>query len=75
MNIYTDFFSIEELQFITGRKQKERIKLQLNAMGIPFTQNAHGFPVVRRDYAQGKIAKKSQPANETVWQSNVLRTA
>ncbi|WP_420924766.1 DUF4224 domain-containing protein [Actinobacillus pleuropneumoniae] len=51
MNIYQDFLALEELQFLTGRKQKKMIIEQLNKMGIPFVKNGNGFPIVRRDYA------------------------
>ncbi|MDD7545358.1 DUF4224 domain-containing protein [Actinobacillus porcinus] len=65
MNIYNDFLSREEIEFITQCKQKSRIVEQLNKMGIPHVTNAHGYPVVRRDYAQSKNkATKVRPANE-----------
>lgn len=65
MNIYNDFLSREEIEFITQCKQKSRIVEQLNKMGIPHVTNAHGYPVVRRDYAQSKNkAIKIHPANE-----------
>lgn len=50
INIYTDFLSKEEIEYLTGRKQKFSIIEQLNAMGIPFKKNANGYPIVRRDY-------------------------
>lgn len=75
MNIYNDFLSREEIEFITQCKQKSRIVEQLNKMGIPYVTNAHGYPVVRRDYAQPKHKKITQPSNEDNWMPNVLRTA
>ncbi|MEE3683375.1 DUF4224 domain-containing protein [Actinobacillus pleuropneumoniae] len=75
MNIYQDFLALEELQFLTGRKQKKMIIEQLNKMGIPFMKNGNGFPIVRRDYASRTKTKKQESANEHDWIPNVLRTA
>ncbi len=76
-SIYNDFFSSEELAFITGRKQKKRIIAQLNAMGIPFITNANGFPIVRRDYNSTPKNKTKTTANiptqKQEWIPNVLR--
>lgn len=79
MNIYTDFLSLDELQFLTGRKQSARIIKTLNEMGIPFVTNAHGTPIVRRDYATPKIARAQQSstnsANNGFVMPNVLKSA
>lgn len=75
MNIHQDFLALEELQFITGRKQKMRMIEQLNIMGIPFVTNGNGLPIVRRDYAQLKNKKNPQVSNENNWLPNVLRSA
>ncbi|EEY11107.1 TPA: DUF4224 domain-containing protein [Mannheimia haemolytica] len=72
MNIYTDFLSREEIEFITQCKQKNPIKRQLNSMGIPFKENANGFPVVRRDYAQAK-QRKPIATNDSDWTPNALK--
>lgn len=42
INIYEDFLSKAEIEFLTGRKQKSLVIEQLNAMGIPFKRNANG---------------------------------
>lgn len=73
MNIHSDFLALEELQFLTGRKQKNAIKKWLKNMFIPYTENANGFPIVRRDYAQSKPRKTIQSAVEEEWIPNVLR--
>lgn len=54
INIYEDFLSKAEIEFLTGRKQKSLVVEQLNAMGIPFKRNANGYPIVRRDYDKVK---------------------
>ena len=41
-------------------------------MGIDFTENANGFPIVRRDYAQSR-PRKTKSAVEEEWIPNVLR--
>ena len=75
MNIYTDFLSREELLFLTGRKQQAKMIEQLNEMGIPFVTNAHGTPIVRRDYAAPKsIRMITEPANEPFPLPNVLKS-
>lgn len=75
MNIYTDFLSREELLFLTGRKQQSKMIEQLNEMGIPFVTNAHGTPIVRRDYAAPKsIRMITEPANEPFPLPNVLKS-
>lgn len=76
MNIYQDFLSREEIEFITQCKRKSKIVEQLNKMGIPFRENANGYPVVRRDYAQTKTrkTKTTEPANDIII-PNVLRSA
>lgn len=75
MDIYADFLSREEIEFITQCKQKNNIKKQLNIMGIPFKENANGYPVVRRDYAQSKTRKSPlvQTTTEIAWRPNVLQ--
>ncbi len=73
MNIHADFLALEELQFLTGRKQKNAIKLWLGNMGIDYKENANGFPIVRRDYAQSRSRKTIQSAVEEEWIPNVLR--
>lgn len=72
INIYQDFLSPEEIYHITGRKRLSGIIEQLNAMGIPFKQNAHGKPIIRRDYAAPKRAPKPLPQENDVyiWGSN-----
>lgn len=73
INVYTDFLSVEEIQFLTGRKHKSMIIKQLNQMGIPFKQNANGYPIVRRDYDQTKTRKsQAQTATTDSWRSAVL---
>lgn len=72
MNIHADFLALEELQFLTGRKQKNAIKIWLGNMGIDFKENANGFPIVRRDYAQSRPLK-TKSAVEEEWTPNVLR--
>ena len=75
MDIYADFLSQQEIEFITQCKQKNNIKKQLNIMGIPFKENANGYPVVRRDYDQVKTRKSSPPqtTTEIAWRPNVLK--
>jgi len=76
INVYTDFLSVEEIEFLTGRKQKSMIIKQLNIMGIPFKQNANGYPIVRRDYAEIKSKKtKTELSTDTGsdWFPNVLK--
>lgn len=77
MNIHQDFLSEEELQFITGRKQKARIVEQLNVMGIPFVTNGNGFPIVRRDYTTNKIKyiKEEKSTDNGFITPNVLKSA
>lgn len=75
MNIYTDFLSLDEIQFITGRKQPARMIETLNEMGIPFVTNAHGTPIVRRDYAAPKPKRMPEPANDGFVVPNVLKSA
>lgn len=41
-------------------------------MGIPFKENANGFPVVRRDYAQAK-QRKPIATNDSDWVSNAFK--
>ncbi|AKD37390.1 Uncharacterised protein [Pasteurella multocida] len=77
INIYNDFLSVQEIEFLTGRKQKSLIIEQLNIMGIPFKQNANGYPIVRRDYNETK-SKKQRVASiscnhESDWYPNVLK--
>jgi hypothetical protein len=74
MNIYTDFLSREELLFLTGRKQQAKMIEQLNEMGIPFVTNAHGTPIVRRDYAAPR-PRKNMPANDDDWISNEIKAS
>lgn len=75
MDIYADFLSRQEIEFITQCKQKNNIKKQLNIMGIPFKENANGYPVVRRDYDQVKTRKSPPPqtTTEIAWRPNVLK--
>lgn len=70
MNIYTDFLSLDEIQFITGRKQPARMIETLNDMGIPFVTNAHGTPIVRRDYAAPKTKTNKIIESDSEWRSN-----
>ncbi|OOF68352.1 hypothetical protein BKG89_08190 [Rodentibacter caecimuris] len=72
MNIYEDFLSKPEIEFLTGRKLKSSIIKQLNIMGIPFKLNANGYPIVRRDYNHS--AKKQQGKKSTEWMPTVLKT-
>lgn len=75
MNIYNDFYTLKDLQELTGRKQSARIIKALNEMGIPFVTNAHGTPIVRRDYATPKsIRMITEPANEPFPLPNVLKS-
>ena len=75
MDIYTDFLSREELLFLTGRKQQAKMIEQLNEMGIPFKINAHGMPIVRRDYAAPR-PRKNMPANDyDGWISNEIKAS
>lgn len=74
INIYQDFLSKSEIEFLTGRKNKSLIIEQLNAMGIPFKKNANGYPIVRRDYHQNKY-KRISVAESTIdepWNPAVL---
>ena len=74
INIYEDFLSKPEIEFLTGRKNKLLIIKQLNAMGIPFKENAHGYPIVRRDYEKTKSQKIKLPESpaEESWVPAVL---
>ena len=76
INIYEDFLSKAEIEFLTGRKQKSLVIEQLNAMGIPFMQNANGYPIVRRDYdkVKSRTAKtESQNYENNAWRPSVLQ--
>lgn len=76
INIYEDFLSKAEIEFLTGRKQKSLVIEQLNAMGIPFMQNANGYPIVRRDYdtVKSRTAKTEFKNNENnAWRPSVLQ--
>ncbi|WP_018356015.1 DUF4224 domain-containing protein [Rodentibacter pneumotropicus] len=77
INIYEDFLSKPEIEFLTGRKNKSLIIEQLNAMGIPFKENAHGYPIVRRDYDKAKSRSithaESQRHEEIPWRPAVLQ--
>ncbi|MDC2824555.1 DUF4224 domain-containing protein [Rodentibacter pneumotropicus] len=77
INIYEDFLSKPEIEFLTGRKNKSLIIEQLNAMGIPFKENAHGYPIVRRDYDKAKSRSithaESQLHEEIPWRPAVLQ--
>lgn len=70
ISIYNDFLSKSEIEFLTGRKNKSLIIKQLNIMGIPFKENANGYPVVRRDY--DSHSKRTKKTSE--WAPAVLRT-
>ena len=74
MNIYNDFYTLKDLQELTGRKQSARIIKALNEMGIPFVTNAHGTPIVRRDYAASR-PRKNMPANDDGWISNEIKAS
>ena len=74
MNIYNDFYTLTDLQELTGRKQPARIIKALNEMGIPFVTNAHGTPIVRRDYATPR-PRKNMPANDDGWISNEIKAS
>ena len=75
MNIYNDFYTLKDLQELTGRKQSARIIKALNEMGIPFVTNAHGTPIVRRDYAAPR-PRKNMPANDyDGWISNEIKAS
>lgn len=75
MNIYTDFLSLDEIKFLTGRKQPSRMIETLNKMGIPFITNAHGTPIVRRDYAAPKSKQNNpNPANDDFIMPNVMKS-
>ena len=74
MNLYTDFLSRDELLFLTGRHQQAKMSEQLNEMGIPFKINAHGTPIVRRDYAAPR-PRKNMPANDDGWISNEIKAS
>ena len=65
INIYEDFLSKAEIEFLTGRKQKSLVIEQLNAMGIPFKRNANGYPVVRKT--------ESQNYENNAWRPSVLQ--
>ena len=76
INIYEDFLSKAEIEFLTGRKQKSLVIEQLNAMGIPFKRNANGYPIVRRDYdtVKSRTAKTEFKNNENnAWRPSVLQ--
>lgn len=76
INIYEDFLSKAEIEFLTGRKQKSLVVEQLNAMGIPFKRNANGYPIVRRDYdkVKSRTAKnESQNYENNAWRPSVLQ--
>lgn len=75
MSIYNDFYTLKDLQELTGRKQPTRIIEALNEMGIPFVTNAHGTPIVRRDYAAPKPKRMTEPANDGFVMPNVLKSA
>ncbi|OOF84200.1 hypothetical protein BKG93_08410 [Rodentibacter ratti] len=74
MNIYEDFLSKPEIEFLTGRKNKSLIIEQLNTMGIPHKLNANGYPIVRRDYDQNKSRKTKslESSTEETWSPAVL---
>lgn len=72
ISIYNDFLSKSEIEFLTGRKNKSLIIKQLNIMGIPFKENANGYPVVRRDYDSHSKRTNNQKTSE--WAPAVLRT-
>lgn len=74
MSIYNDFYTLTDLQELTGRKQPARIIKALNEMGIPFVTNAHGSPIVRRDYAAPR-PRKNMPANDDGWVSNETKAS
>lgn len=74
MNIYNDFYTLKDLQELTGRKQSARIIKALNEMGIPFVTNAHGTPIVRRDYAAPR-PRKNMPVNDDGWISNETKAS
>lgn len=74
MSIYNDFYTLTDLQELTGRKQPARIIKALNEMGIPFVTNAHGTPIVRRDYAAPR-PRKNMPANDDGWVSNETKAS
>ncbi|OOF37961.1 hypothetical protein BKK49_10735 [Rodentibacter rarus] len=76
MNIYEDFLSKPEIEFLTGRKNKSLIIEQLNTMGIPFKENANGYPIVRRDYDKSKSRSTTQEVQsheEIPWKPAVLQ--
>lgn len=72
INVYDEFLSRPEIEFLTGCKQKSRIIKQLNAQGNKFTLNAAGYPVVRRDYANTKTKSNKAGAEKETWSPKVL---
>lgn len=75
INVYQDYLSKEEIEFLTGRKQKSMIVEQLNIMGIPFKLNANGYPVVRRNYDELPKHRANQVKNSKTqdWRPAVLQ--
>ena len=72
INVYDEFLSRPEIEFLTGCKQESPIIKPLNAQGIKFTLNAAGYPVVRRDYANTKTKSNKAGAEKETWSPKVL---
>ncbi|MFD0965321.1 DUF4224 domain-containing protein [Seminibacterium arietis] len=73
MDIHRDYLSPEELAYITGRKNKSKIKEQLIKQGIKFIQTASGYPIVRRDYDSVKTRSQPPKTIHDSWEPNIIK--
>lgn len=59
------FMSDEDIEKLTGKKQKSQQIAQLRKMGIPFFINASGHPVVTVAAVEGKSTQSKK--TEKTW--------
>ncbi|ERF78068.1 hypothetical protein JP28_08065 [Gallibacterium anatis] len=63
----TLFLSKEEIEYLTGRKQKTAIIAQLKKMAVKYKCNANGYPVVLRN----QFEKRATDTSNKPWQPSV----
>jgi len=64
------FYTPDEIRILTGVKVKKKTMCEvLRKQRIPFSVDINGFPIVRRDFAQIKLAEKTPKKK---WKSNAL---
>lgn len=67
------FLTDEEIERLTGRKQKLRQVEALRLMGLAFRVNVVGRPIVARTEIEGRQGSAAEPAPAREWRPNVLK--